>query len=142
MKRVTFVIMFLVVAALLASARIIPDTLFIKYGPTHFEREYVSSFLGDEDLAEILAISRERGHYGSWNGGPPISLFEYFFTYPKVGILAILPVDPAQNNGCDNCSVKVDIGVICGGLCGYGAIFYFEKTESGWAIDSNTVWVS
>ena len=146
MKKKIALLVLLIGLVVAAFAPVIPDTFFVRYGKAYFEAEYVATFLSDDELAAVLTVVRKRGHYGSWAGSglrtQKVSLLGYFFLYPRLGILAIGPVDLNRNNGCITCTVWVNVGVVCGGLCGYGAIFYLEKLGSEWIVRSHSSWVS
>ena len=146
MRTFALTIGMLLLAAGALFAPVVPDTFFLRFGPANYDSEYVAGFLSDNELTEVLSLVRSEGHYGAWTGhtlrSERISLFDYFVTYPAVGILSVVEVNSWRNNGCSTCAIAVDVGVNCGGLCGYGATFYLKHIAGNWEIDSHSVWVS
>jgi hypothetical protein len=81
---------------------------------------------------QLNYIFNEDDYYGSW--------FNFYNTFPNTDGLTQLSV-VAYNS--DNTKALVDVGLICGPLCGNGTLFYLEKLNGVWVIKKTVdTWIS
>jgi hypothetical protein len=81
--------------------------------------------------------------YGVSEGMPiTVSLENLLSGKQRFAILEIRETDPRSLARCPECSLLVNTGHMCGGLCGSGTEFYLLQRAGQWEIREFTLWVS
>ncbi len=116
---------------------------FFKFKSLAYNSSLNFSSLESAEVTKALTSVYKHEKYLSGHGlSRYISIYEYLWVY-EAGILSVrdLSADEREPN-CSTCTVVVDTGYTCGGVCGAGTTFYLALIDGEWRIGWYSIWVS
>lgn len=137
-------IMTMIVLGIMASFPLIPMEPLFGIKTIAYQASSNSSSLNEYEIDNVLDVVRSHSEYTRIGGEAGyINAYEYLWVYKRIGILSVRDTDlNDKEHRCSICSVVVDTGFTCGGLCGGGATFYLASIDGSWKVVNYTKWVS
>ena len=139
----TYVLSILQIVGLLFFAPIVPTSTLFAWSSVSKGDSRNQSNLTAADLDSVQRLIKAHKMYGPSEGIPTsVSLEHLLSGRERFGILEIRDMDAGKQERCPECSLVVNTGLRCGGLCGGGTEFYLLQRAGQWEIREFVLWTS